>query len=148
MRILSYRFNSEGELRRKLRSKQFDKETIDLTIARLHKEKWLDDARFAGAFVRTKAARGVGSLRIKRELAAAGVEGETASRALVEGGDSDVERARLVTLCTRKVAALTRRRGDEYVRTREGKANIASSLVRSGFATDLVFEVIREVLKG
>ena len=45
LRILRYRFNSEAELRRKLRAKKFESEDIDLAIARLHGEKWLDDAR-------------------------------------------------------------------------------------------------------
>src|SRR5438067_1636733 len=73
LRILNYRFNSEAELRRKLAAKDFDRETVDATIARLREEKWLDDARFAEAFVRTRMRKRVGRLRIRRELIAAGV---------------------------------------------------------------------------
>ena len=57
LRILKYRFNSEGELRRKLRGKRFEKDEIEETILRLRNEKWLDDERFAAAFVRTRAGR-------------------------------------------------------------------------------------------
>ena len=39
LRILNYRFNSEAELRRKLRAKKFEQDDVDAAIARLHKEK-------------------------------------------------------------------------------------------------------------
>jgi regulatory protein len=55
LRILNYRFNSEAELRKKLRTKKFEPEDVDATIERLRREKWLDDIRFASAFVRTRA---------------------------------------------------------------------------------------------
>src|SRR5258707_15503772 len=72
LRILSYRFNSEAELRRKLRSKRFEADDIDEALARLRGEGWLDDDRFAASFVRARSARRVGPLRIRRELGAAG----------------------------------------------------------------------------
>ena len=84
LRILNYRFNSEAELRRKLRSKDFDAPTIEATLARLRDEHWLDDDRFAGAFVRTRANKRQGRMRLLRELQAAGVDGETAATAVAE----------------------------------------------------------------
>src|SRR5436190_11546419 len=91
MRILNYRFNSEAELRKKLRSKKFEADDIDETIARLRREKWIDDERFAGAFVRTRARRHLGRMRIKRELGAAGVADEAIARAVRENIDPDTE---------------------------------------------------------
>src|SRR5436305_10468671 len=58
LRILGYRFNSEAELRRKLAAKRFDGEEIAETLARLREEKWLDDDRFAAAYVRTRVLKG------------------------------------------------------------------------------------------
>src|SRR5205085_9687945 len=77
LRILNYRFNSEAELRRKLAAKEFDRDSIDAAVARLREEKWLDDARFAEAFVRTRMRKRIGSKRIRRELIAAGIDDET-----------------------------------------------------------------------
>jgi uncharacterized protein YdaU (DUF1376 family) len=91
LRILKYRFNSEAELRRKLRSKSFEKDDIEAAIARLHREKWLDDDRFAAAFVRSRANKRVGHLRIRRELQAAGVEQSSAEQAVAQNVDADRE---------------------------------------------------------
>src|SRR5438477_233049 len=87
LRILNYRFNSEHELRRKLAAKDFEQATIDATITRLRDEKWLDDERFAAAFVRTRMRKRIGRLRIRRELMAAGVDDGVAAAALRENRD-------------------------------------------------------------
>src|SRR5438105_4971290 len=90
MRILRYRFNSEAELRRKLaRKRVFDAETIDATMERLRGEKWLDDQRFAGAFVRAKALKRVGKKRIARQLQAAGVEAGEVEQAIDENAGAE-----------------------------------------------------------
>src|ERR1043165_9489689 len=60
LRILGYRFNSEAERRRKLRAKRFDDATIAETIEQLRDEKWLEDERFAAAYVRTRVLKGIG----------------------------------------------------------------------------------------
>src|SRR5205823_6007716 len=94
LRILGYRFNSEAELRRKLRAKRFDDATISETLARLRDEKWLDDERFAAAFVRTRVQKGIGRLRIRRELMAVGIDDDVAERAVREHADGEDERLR------------------------------------------------------
>ena len=89
IRILGHRFNSVAELRVKLRAKKFEREVIDETINRLRTEKWLDDERFAGAYVRTRQNRKIGPRRIARELAAAGVDQETARNVIAEHADEN-----------------------------------------------------------
>lgn len=145
MRILRYRFNSEAELRRKLRAKKFEQEEIDLAIARLHREKWLDDARFAGAFVRTRANKRVGRLRIRRELQAAGVNSDEAETALRENVDAEREGEALRELCARRARVLTRRHGEEYLGTEEGRTKLAAYLAGQGYDSALVWEVVRKL---
>jgi len=94
LRILGYRFNSEAELRRKLEAKRFDEAAIAATLERLRQEKWLDDERFAGAYVRTRVRKGIGRLRIRGELRNAGVSEEAAEAALRENGEGEEERLR------------------------------------------------------
>ena len=147
LRILNYRFNSEAELRRKLKRKEFDAEVIEATIVRLRGEKWIDDARFAGAFVRAKASKRVGRRRIARELEAAGVADDAIVRAIGEHVDPEQERADLVALCRRKAEALTRRHGAGYPSTEPGRQKIAAFLVGKGYEVSLVFEVMREALR-
>lgn len=143
LRILNYRFNSEAELRRKLRAKQFDRETIDATLGRLRDEKWLDDVRFAGAFARTRANKKVGRLRILRELQAAGVSEETASRAVLETIDSERETESLRDLAERRARILVRRHGPAYLGTDEGRKKLAAYLLKQGYDSALVWEFIR-----
>ena len=147
LRILKFRFNSEAELRRKLRAKKFEKDDIDATIARLHREKWLDDERFAGAFVRTRSNKRVGQLRIRRELQAAGVDNETAKQALTNNVDVEKEAEGLRALCARRIRMLVRRHGESYLDSEEAYAKLTSYLVSHGYDFALVREVVRDARK-
>jgi len=146
LRILNFRFNSEAELRRKLRAKKFEKDVIDATIAQLHREKWLDDDRFAGAFVRTRANRRVGKLRIVRELHAAGVSDSAAAQAIVDNIDPEREREALSELCARRARVLMRRHGAEFLTSGEGRNKLAGYLLKQGYDAALVSEALKETL--
>jgi regulatory protein len=142
MRILSYRFNSEGELRRKLEMKEFAREIIEATIARLRDEKWLDDDRFAAAYVRTRVRKGIGLLRVKRELIAAGVESDTIARALDESLPDHDERAAALISARKRLAVLRRRDDDALIREK-----LVSYLFRQGYDSSMAMEVVRELMK-
>lgn len=147
LRILQYRFNSEAELRRKLRAKKFDRDDVDATIARLHREKWLDDGRFAGAFVRTRATKRIGRRRIRRELEAAGVDGEAAEQALASNLEPGQEAESLRELCLKRARFLVRRHGPGYLGTDEGRTKLAAYLAARGYDSALVWEVVRETAR-
>jgi regulatory protein len=148
LRILHYRFNSEGELRRKLRGKKFGAEEIDAALVRLRAEKWLDDERFAGAFVRTRARRRVGPLRIRRELGAAGVDREVIDRALESNADAEGKGAALAELCAKRLRLLARRHGQDFLTTDEARQKVAAYLVNQGYDAGEVFAAIREALRA
>jgi len=148
LRILNFRFNSEAELRRKLRAKKFERDDIDAAIARLHKEKWLDDERFAGAFVRTRANKRVGKLRIRRELQAAGVSDSAAEKAIAENVDAERERESLEALCARRMRVLMRRHGTEYLGSDEAHAKLTAYLIGHGYDSALVREVVKNAARG
>lgn len=143
-RILAYRFNSTAELRRKLRAKRFEPDVIDATLARLAEEKWLDDERFAGAFVRTRSNKHVGKLRILRELNAAGVNGEAARAAVRENVDPEREQEQLKALCLKRMRTLARRHGEEWLGTDEARNKLTVWLLNQGYDAALVQSVIRE----
>ena len=140
MRILNHRFNSEEELRRKLEMKEFAGDVIDTTIDRLRREKWLDDSRFAAAYVRTRVRRGIGLLRIKRELIAAGVDGETIARALDESLADHDERAAALVSAKKRLAVLRRRDHDASIRQK-----LVAYLFRQGFDSSMAIDVVREL---
>jgi len=145
MRILKYRFNSEAELRRKLRGKRFEKDDIDTTIERLRKEKWLDDDRIAAAFVRSRANKKVGQLRIRRELHAAGVSEDSAKQAVTQNVDPEREQGALLELCRKRARILVRRHGEEYLTTNEGRNKLAGYLLKQGYDAALVREALKEI---
>lgn len=145
VRILNYRFNSVVELRRKLSVKKFERATIDSTIERLRREKWLDDARFAGAFTRTRSLKNIGPQRIRRELIAAGVEDDVAAEAVRANIDAEREEEGAIALCEKKMRIIARRHGPAYLRTDEGRKKLAVYLLNHGY--DRVFDVIDKCLK-
>ncbi|HEX7153005.1 MAG TPA: regulatory protein RecX [Thermoanaerobaculia bacterium] len=147
MRILAYRFNSEAELRRKLRRKDFDDETIAATLERLRGENWLDDERFAGSLVRSRLSKRVGRLRIRRELAAAGVDDEDAARALARNLDPEAEREALVALCRKRMRILARRHGEAWLLTEEGRNKLTGYLLKQGYDAGLVHGVVRSTVR-
>jgi regulatory protein len=140
LRILNYRFNSEAELRAKLDRKEFPRDAIDAAIERLRREKWLDDSRFAAAFVRTRLRKGIGRLRIKRELMAAGVESSAIAQAL-DLPDHD-DRAAAVVAAKKRLAVLRRRDDDDAIRQK-----LIAYLFRQGYDSSMAMDVVREAMK-
>jgi regulatory protein len=141
LRILNYRFNSEAELRAKLDRKEFPHDAIDAAVERLRREKWLDDSRFAAAFVRTRLRKGVGRLRIKRELQAAGVDSTTIAQAL-DIPDHD-DRAAAMTSARKRLAVLRRRDDDDAIRQK-----LVAYLFRQGYDSSMAIDVVREAMAG
>lgn len=147
LRILNVRFNSEVELRRKLAVKDLSRDAIDDAVERLRREKWLDDERFAAAFVRMRVRKGTGRIRIRRELTAAGVSDEIAAAALTAHGDAGREQESLVALCTKKIAIIARRHGTEYVRSDQGRKKLVAYLLNQGYEMAAVLDTIRQSLR-
>jgi len=143
MRILNHRFNSEGELRRKLEMKEFARDVIDATVDRLRRERWLDDDRFAIAYVRTRVRKGIGLLRVKRELIAAGVESDTIARALDESLPDHDERAAALVSARKRLAVLRRRDDDALIREK-----LIAYLFRQGFDSSMAMDVVRELMSA
>ena len=145
MRILGHRFNSETELRRKLAAKRFERDVVDATIEKLRREKWLDDERFAGAFVRTRTAKKIGRGRLRRELQAAGVAGEIADRAIRENDDPEREAADLRAVAAKRLRMLERRYGGDVLQTAEGRKKLAAYLLKQGYDAALIRSVVKEI---
>lgn len=145
LRILSYRWNSEAELRRKLRAKRFEEEIVDDTIAKLREEKWLDDGRYAESFVRSESLKRHGRTRIRRALHAAGVDRETAETAVRANLDPEQEIEGLRAACAKRMRLLARRHGDEYLETAEGRNNLTAWLLKEGYDAALIHSIVKEI---
>lgn len=130
--MLARREHSRAELTRKL-SADGTREDIQTMLDQLEQTGLLSDARFAEAYVSSRAAR-AGNAKLRHSLRARGVAEEIIAAALPADGDSELERA--CEVWRRKFGAAPVDRAD-YARQ-------ARFLQQRGFAADTV----RRVLKG
>ena len=74
--FLARREHSGAELRTKLNAAGFPANIVGDVLSVLEREGWLNDVRFAEAFIRARRERGYGPMRIRAELRERGVVGE------------------------------------------------------------------------
>lgn len=125
--LLTRREHSRKELARKLTARGVDSAEAESTVAKLAKEGWQDDNRFAESLVRSRISTGYGPIRIRAELGMHALDRDAVARALdtFEGDWSDVARD------------LVRRRfGERVPSDRALQRKAAEFLIRRGFAAD------------
>ncbi|MBS0369444.1 MAG: recombination regulator RecX [Proteobacteria bacterium] len=133
LRCLAQREHSRAELARKLGALGSPEE-VDAELDRLVDLGLLSDARFADAYVRSKASR-FGAARLKLELSRRGVSSELIGDAIEENtAESELERAR--DIHRRKFATLP-------ADAREW-ARQARFLQGRGFSTEIIRRVLKE----
>ena len=86
--LLARREHSRLELVRKLTSREFPDDVVAAALDDLERSGVLADGRFTESFIRVRAARGQGPVRIRAELAQRGVEREAAEE-LLRSADID-----------------------------------------------------------
>ena len=84
--LLARREHSRRELERKLDARGFAEELIAPTLDALEESGELASARFTESFIRARAAKGQGPVRIRAELAERGIDREQAAELLHEAG--------------------------------------------------------------
>ncbi len=87
MDLLARREHARAELVSKLRQRGFPADEIVTTLDRLEAEGLLSDERFAEAYVRQRAGKGFGPVRIRQELAQRGIDGPLSEAALAPWAD-------------------------------------------------------------
>lgn len=139
MRLLGGRERSAAEVRRRLRDKGYDPETVEHTIERLQTHGLQDDRRFAQAFAASSVrSRGLSSRVIQTELRKRGLAKELAAEAATRSPEEEAETAR-------RAAAGRARRLSGYpseVRARR----LRDFLARRGYDAELCRTVVEEVL--
>ena len=85
LKLLARRELSEQQVRQRLARKGHEADAINDAIARLRDERAIDDERVAEAIARTETAvRRRGKLRVRMQIARAGIAKATATRAVDE----------------------------------------------------------------
>ncbi len=135
--LLGRRELSETQIRRRLARKGHPPDAIEEAVTRLKTERWLDDARVAAAMVRTETGlKRRGKLRIRQDLARAGIASPTARAAIDEVFD-DIDEAALLE------AALARRlRHGRLIADDREFARLYRYLMTQGFESDRVLKLL------
>jgi regulatory protein len=143
LHLLGRRELSVQQLRERLLDREHDREDVDRAIDLLIENKALDDARVAGAYVRTALkVKGRGRLRIQRELQMMGIPKEVASEALAEAFGEVDERTLIAKALQKKL------RGHQKIATPAEYARVFQFLMRQGFSPATVTAVLRRHRKG
>lgn len=129
---------SSGEIREKLRNYKLKPEETGEIINLLKNEKYIDDKRFAHAFVRDKFRfNHWGRLKIRQGLLMKGIEKSDAEEALQSIAEEEY-RETLQNELKKKAASLHEK--DEYKR----KAALFRFAASKGFESGLIYEIIGE----
>ncbi|HKJ92781.1 MAG TPA: regulatory protein RecX [Longimicrobiales bacterium] len=152
LNLLSYRARSTAELRRRLLQKGFSSAVVDRCTEEMREHGYLDDAAFAGAFVRDRLRlRPRGRRRLVAELRDKGVDADTAATAvddaLAETGATEealaLEAAR--AWAARNIGKIQRARSDPRARAKL-RQNLYAFMARRGFPPDAVRSALHAVL--
>jgi regulatory protein len=128
------------EVRRKLTSKGYDKDTISSVALLLEEYRLVDDERYARLYSSEKIRKG-GILKIRHDLQAKGIDKATIEDAL--GSMSpDAEKESCRSQAEKKLALLKKRESDEW----KLRGKLYGFLVNKGFSRDTVSSVLRELL--
>ena len=141
--LLGRRDLSVQQLRDRLVEREHAREDVERAIDLLLENKALDDARVAGAYVRTAIKiKGRGRLRIQRELQMMGIAKEVGAAALAEAFGEVDERALVAQALGKKL------RGNQKIATPAEYARIFQFLMRQGFSPGAVTAALRVRRKG
>jgi regulatory protein len=143
LRLLTERARTRRELAQALRRKGVPDEAARSVLERFDEVGLIDDAAFAGQWVRSRHAhRGLARRALAVELRRKGVSDEDAGEALAEV-DAESEERRARELVDRKLRSLA-------IATTEQRAVAARRLVgmlaRKGYGAGVAYRVVREAL--
>ncbi len=139
IKFLSYRARSKQEIINYLNKKGFPSETINLTVKALEEENLINDHKFAAEWIQLKAQQGYGSIKLRHQLKAKGVDDciieENLSQIL-----SEEEEYRLAKelLCKRK------KRTENSHSTNRFWQKTANYLMSRGYPFSLVNKLIQK----
>ncbi len=127
--LLSRREHAQSEIRRKLHERGFDEEVALEVVDDLTRKRLISDDRFAEMFIRSRAARGQGPVRLRGELRQLQVPAELIEQHL---NDAQVDWTRLA------VGIRQRKFGGKAASNMSERAKQVRFLQYRGFTTDQI----------
>ena len=143
VKALARRARSSGEMRELLRKRQAGKAEIEAVVQRLKENGYLDDARFARAFVAARLENDLhGQARVRRDLKARRVRPELIEAALQRGFEA-VDEGQLLRNYLRRKVRLSRPLNKPSAVTA-----LYRRLLRAGFRSDTIVRELKGLLGG
>lgn len=140
LRLLAVRLRSRREVEERLQRRGAAPEVRRAVIDRLSAEGFLDDARFARAWIRGRLAlRPSGGVRLRSELLRKGVAGEVVDQALRESVPETEERALALEVARSRFRRYRRQSAEVAYR------RLAGVLHRRGFSAGAIAGALREL---
>lgn len=137
MRLCARAEKSSGDALRLMRTWGVEPREQQRVLERLVEQRFIDDERFAGAFVREKLhLSGWGAYKIRTALRRKGIDRETIDRALAASTDGAAMKERLRTLLARKMRTV--RSTSPY--------DLRNKLMRCGMSAGYEFETVAETV--
>ena len=141
LRLLEVRPRAEREIRDRLRRREYDAEQIDRVVQRLRELELIDDAQFARLWVANRAAiKPKGSMALRQELMAKGVDRQVASEVVDAALDADAESA-----ACEQVARQVQRRYAAISDWSDYQRKLGGLLQRRGFSWNTVKPILRRL---
>ncbi len=143
LRLLTERARTRQELAQALRKRDVPDEAASTVLERFDEVGLIDDAAFAGQWVRSRhAQRGLARRAIAVELRRKGVADEVAQEALAEV-DTAAEEQRARELVDRKLRSIP---ADTPERRVTAGRKLVGMLARRGYPGGIAYRVVREAL--
>ncbi|MBG6183783.1 SOS response regulatory protein OraA/RecX [Arthrobacter sp. CAN_A214] len=144
LRHLAMAPKSRHQLAQKLRERDIPDDVAGAVLDRFEEVQLIDDAEFAGMWVRSRAqTRSLARSVLKRELADRGIHPDLAEDALAQVTDED-ERAAAEQVIRRKMRAGIDL-ADRKIRDRETR-KLVGVLARKGYNPGLAFSLVRDIM--
>jgi len=139
--LLARKSWSRAELTRRLKRRGAPDDIARAVVAELTERGYLDDADFARWWAEARArGRKVGSVRLRRELAARGIPATLAAAAVGAAFESTPESERAMEAARRRLPTLLRRHPER------APARLRDYLLRRGYPAAAVIAVIKRLL--
>jgi regulatory protein len=141
LRSIGRRSFARGDLGRRLVRKGHPAAAVDAALEKCAEMGLLDDAAFARHFVETRAQRGRGPVRLRRDLTAMGVARDVVDAALAgAAGDGEAQAASALALAQRRIGQL------QGLPALTQKRRLAAYLARRGFGGEAARKAIGQVV--
>ena len=141
IRFLVYRDRSRNEITRYLRDKKFSTNVIDETLTFLENNEYVNDARFAIQFGRSRIInKKIGRLRLGIELEQKGIEKKIIDETLNSLYEEFDEEAIAVSCLKKKLKTF------ESSTSEGDQRRIANFLERKGFPSGIIYQVVTRLV--